>query len=169
MTINHTNELQCKYHLKILEAVICLSLCLLSHPFKLLLLFCLSTELSHFWLSVLHMALYKMLFLDFWFRPRNAQNLLPKICIKSPINQLLWQIDRRCLGLLGGFRGWPIQWNHAKCCGADTCCHGNEIWARRRDPVAYRLVSTAFQYLWWFSQLLSDPGQFLANNLSTLR
>jgi len=23
----------------------------------------------------------------------------------------------------------PIQWNHAKCCGADPCCHGNEIWA----------------------------------------
>jgi len=25
--------------------------------------------------------------------------------------------DLRCLGLLGGFRGWPIQWNHTKCCG----------------------------------------------------
>jgi len=23
---------------------------------------------------------------------------------------------------------------------ADPCCHGNEIWARRGDPVAYRLV-----------------------------
>jgi len=23
---------------------------------------------------------------------------------------------------------------------ADRCCHGNEIWARRGDPVAYRLV-----------------------------
>jgi len=23
----------------------------------------------------------------------------------------------------------------------DPCCHGNEIWARRGDPVAYRLVS----------------------------
>jgi len=29
---------------------------------------------------------------------------------------------RRCLGLPRGFRGWPIQWNHAKCCGADHCC-----------------------------------------------
>ena len=44
------------------------------------------------------------------------------------------------LKLPGGFRGWPIQWNHAKCCGADPCCHGNEILARRRDLVAYRLV-----------------------------
>jgi len=39
----------------------------------------------------------------------------------------------------GGFRGWAIEWNHAEC-GADPCCHGNEIWARCGDPVAYRLV-----------------------------
>jgi len=38
------------------------------------------------------------------------------------------------------FWGWPIQWNRAKCCGADPCCHGNEICAKRRDPVAYRLL-----------------------------
>jgi len=75
--------------------------------------------------------LYKTLFFYFWFRPSNAQNLLPKICTKSPITRLVWQIDRRCLGLSGGFRRWPIQWNHAKCCGADPRCHGNEIWARR--------------------------------------
>ena len=25
-------------------------------------------------------------------------------------------------------------------CGADLCCYGNEIWARRGDPVAYRLA-----------------------------
>jgi len=88
-----------------------------------------------FWPSVLHVALYKTLFFDFWFRPPNAQNLLPKIA------QSVWQIDRRCLSLPGGFRGWPIQCNHAICCGADPCCHGNEIWTRRGDPVAYRLVS----------------------------
>ena len=80
-----------------------------------------------FWPSVLHMALYKTLFLDFWFWPPNAQNLLPKICTKSPITRLVWQTDRSCLHLLGGFRGWPIQWNHAKCCGADPCCHGNAM------------------------------------------
>jgi len=28
-----------------------------------------------------------------------------------------------------GFSGWPIQWNHATCCGDDPCCHGNEILA----------------------------------------
>jgi len=46
---------------------------------------------------------YKTVFFDFWFRPTKVQNLLPKICIKSPISRLVWQIDRRCLGLLGGF------------------------------------------------------------------
>ena len=62
------------------------------------------------------MALYKtVFFLDFWFRPPNAQNLLPKICTKLPITRLVWQIDRRCLP--GGFQGWLIQWNHVKCCG----------------------------------------------------
>ena len=96
---------------------------------------------ANFWPSFLHVALYKTLFLDFWFRPHNAQNLLPKIWTKLPISRLVWQIDWRCLGLLGGFRRWPIQRNHAKCCGTDPCCHGNEIWARRRGPVAYRLVS----------------------------
>jgi len=84
-------------------------------------------------------ALYKTLFLDFWLRPRPyAQNLIPKICTKTPISRLVWHIDRRCLGLLGGFWGWPIQWNYAKCCAADPYCHGNEIWARRGDLVAYR-------------------------------
>jgi len=83
----------------------------------------------------------KRCYFDFWFRPPNAQNLLPKICTRSPISRLVWQIDWRCLRLLGGFRGCPIQWIHAKCCGADPCCHGNNIWIRCGDLVAYRLVS----------------------------
>ena len=45
------------------------------------------------------------------------------------------------MGLPGGFWGWSIQWNHAKCCGANPCCRDNEIWARRGDPATYRLVS----------------------------
>jgi len=57
-----------------------------------------------FWRSVLQVALYKALFLDFWFRPPNAQSLLSKICTKSPISRFVWQIDRICLSLLGGFR-----------------------------------------------------------------
>jgi len=34
------------------------------------------------------------------------------------------------LHLPGGFRRWPNQCNHTKCCGVDPCCHGNEIWAK---------------------------------------
>jgi len=35
------------------------------------------------WLSVLHDKNYKTLFFDFWFRPPNVENLIPKICTKS--------------------------------------------------------------------------------------
>jgi len=96
----------------------------------------------------------------FLFRPPDAHNLLPKICTKSPISRLVWQIDRRCLGLLGGFRGWPIQWNHAKCCWANPCCHGNEICARCRDLVAYRLVITYVSVI---------PSAILGLNISETR
>jgi len=61
-----------------------------------------------FWPSVQHVALYKMLFLDFWFRPPNAQNLLPKICTKSPVSRLVWQIDRRCMAPLWRHNLAPI-------------------------------------------------------------
>jgi len=57
---------------------------------------------SILWLSVLHVALYETLFFDFWFRSPDAQNLLPKICTKSPITWLVWQIDRTCLGRFNG-------------------------------------------------------------------
>jgi len=61
---------------------------------------------------------------DFWFRPPNAQNLLPKICTKLPITRLVWQIDRRCLHLPGGFRGWLIQWNHVNVVGPTLAAFG---------------------------------------------
>jgi len=80
-----------------------------------------------FWPSVLHVALYKTCFLQFLIWARIPKIDSQKFGTKSPISRLVWQIDRRCLGLLGGFRGWPIQRNHRKCCGADPCCHGNEI------------------------------------------
>jgi len=63
-----------------------------------------------------------------------------KFGLKSPITRLVWHIDRRCLHLPRGFQGWPIQWNHAKCFGADPCCHGNDILATCADLVAYRFV-----------------------------
>jgi len=50
------------------------------------------------------------LFFDFWFRPPNAQNLLPKMCTKSSISRLVWQIDLICLGLPWVFGdGWTMQ------------------------------------------------------------
>jgi len=73
---------------------------------------------------------YKTLFFDFWFRPLTPEIYSPKVGLKSPISRLVRQIHCRCLHLPGGFRVWPIQWNEAKCCGADPRCQGNEIWAR---------------------------------------
>jgi len=98
-----------------------------------------------FWAVISSWPPLQNVVLTIWFKPPNAQNLLPQMCIKSPISRLPWQIERRRLGIPGGFRGWPIQWNHAKCCGADPCCHGNEICARRGDQVAYQLVLLILQ------------------------
>jgi len=128
---------------------LCLSVCLSQKNFKLFLLFCFSMESSHFdghraifWPSVLHDPLYKTFFFDFWFRP-----LTPKIYSPDKIayNSTCMADRPEMFGLNRGFSGWPMQWNHAKCCGADPCCHGNEIWARRGDLVAYRLVLSVCQ------------------------
>ena len=54
--------------------------------------------------SVHHDPLYKTLFFDFWFRPPNAQNLLPKICTKSPMSACM--ADRpEMFGPTRGFSG----------------------------------------------------------------
>jgi len=98
-----------------------LSVCL-SHSFKLLLLFCFSMESSHFLAAILHVALYETLFVDFWFRPPNTQNLLPKIYTKSPLTWLVWQIDWRCLRLTG-FSGM-----------ADSVEPCNMLWGRPLLP-----------------------------------
>jgi len=70
-----------------------------------------------FWPSVLHAALYKTISSIFDLGPLTPQIYSPKFGTKSHISRLVWQIDQRCLGLLRGFRGSPIQWNHRKCCG----------------------------------------------------
>jgi len=94
------------YYFFVVDSVclyVCLSVCLSLCSFKLLILFCFSMESSHFLAISSPWPLYKTLFFDIWFRPPNAQNLLPQISTKSPISRH-WQIDRRCVGLLGGFR-----------------------------------------------------------------
>ena len=72
----------------------------------------------------------------------NAQNLLPKISTNSSISWLAWQTDRpEMFGPTRGFSGMADSMEPCKMLWAHHCCHGNEIWARRGDPVAYRLVS----------------------------
>ena len=88
---------------------------------------------SHFWHVISPCGTLQNVFDS---GPLTPKIYSPKFGTKSHITQLVWQIDRRCLGLLGGFRGSPIQWNHRKCCGADPCCHSNEIWAK----IAYNLA-----------------------------
>ena len=80
--------------------------------FKLL-LFVSRLNRTFFWPSFLHEPLYKTSSI-FDLCPLTLKIYSPKFAKKSPICQLVWQIDRRCLGLPGGFRGWPIKWNHAK-------------------------------------------------------
>ena len=58
-----------------------------------------------FWPSVLHVALYKTFSSIFDLGPLNPKIYSPKFGTKSPISRLVWQIDRKCLGLVGGFRG----------------------------------------------------------------
>jgi len=106
----------------------------LSQNFKLLLLFLFLDGIEPFLAVSSSWPLYKTLFLHFWFRTLTPKIYSPKFANKSHCTRLVRQIEWRCLGLTGGFWGWPIQWNHAKCCGTDLCCHGNEIWARRGDP-----------------------------------
>jgi len=81
-------------------------------------------------------------------RCSNANNLLPKICncTKSPISRLVWQIDWRCLSLPGGFRGWPIQWNHAKCCGVTLVATATKfgLGADNQWPTGLSLVVAHF-------------------------
>jgi len=85
---------------------------------------------------------------------------------KSHMNPLVWQIDRRCLHLPGGFRGWPIQWNHAKYCVADPCCHGNDVWLRCGDLVAYRLVISWVFVTVVFGWLISASWSFSCHGMA---
>ena len=80
--------------------------------------------------------------LSCWFRPPNAQNLLPKICTKSPVSRLVWQID----WAYRGFSGMADSMEPCKMLWADPCCHSNEIWAGRGDPVTYQHIIIIIYY-----------------------
>jgi len=110
-----------------------------------------------FWPSVLHVALYKMLFLDFWFRPPNTQNLLPKIaCDNATLpRRHTWSCTRQfssCLEKVGNRLNFV----------ADHCCHGNEIWPSRGDLNAYWLVAVFiivnYHFHWEILQSITFVG-----------
>ena len=125
------------YYCQQLTLIVCLSLCLsVCHKTLNCFFFFVSRwNPAIFWQSFLHDPLYKTLFFDFWFAPPNAQNLLPKICTKSPESACM--ADRP--DMFGPTRGFWGMANSMEPCKM-LWGHGNEIWARRGDPVAYQLV-----------------------------
>ena len=137
---------------------VCPSVCLSWTNFKLILLFCFSMESNHFWPSVLHDTLYKTLFFDFWCRPPNAQNLMHKICTctKSPISGLVWQIDRRCLVLLGGFRDGRFNGTMQNVVGPTLVAMATKFWAN----LAYICTKSPISRLVWLTDrtCLGLPG-----------
>jgi len=77
--------------------------------------------------------LYKTLFLDFWFRPITPKSYSPKLLATTPLRRHPRSRTRQfssCLEKVGN----PLNFR------TDSCCHGNEIWPRRGDLDAYRLV-----------------------------
>ena len=56
---------------------LCLFVC--HTPSSCFFFICFSMESDHFWSSVLHVALYKTLFLDFWFRSLTLKIYSPKL------------------------------------------------------------------------------------------
>ena len=122
----------------------------LSRPFKYLLLFLFLAGIEPFWPSFLHVALYKTLFFDFWFKPPTPKIYSPQICTKLPISRLVWQIDRRSemFGTTRGFSGmadsmepckmlWgrpllPWQRNLSYRCGDPVVVPGTAVVSRHR-------------------------------------
>ena len=137
---------------------VCLSVCLSVTLLQIASSFFVSRwNRAIFWPSFLHVPLYKTFFFHFSFRPPNAQNLLPKICTKSPVSRLVWQIDRRCLGLPGGFRGCPIQWNHAKCCGPTLVAMATKfgLGAQIQSLTGFTIIVSLSFMLWLWVPLVS--------------
>jgi len=106
--------------------------------------FCFSMEPSHFLAVSFPCGTTKRCFSIFDLGPLTPKIYSAKFGTKSLINRLVWQIDRRYLGLLGGLRGWPIQRNHAKCCGLTLLAMATKFWQiwaifAKKSPVS-RLV-----------------------------
>jgi len=81
-------------------------------------------------MSFLRVVLYKTLFSIFDLGPLTPKIDSPKFWHKINYNSVRTADRTEMFAPTTGFRGWPIQWNHTKCCGVDPCCYGNEIWAK---------------------------------------
>ena len=95
-----------------------------------------------FWPSVLHVALYKTLFFDFWFRPPYPK-FNPKICTKIAYNSTCMTDKPQMFAPTRGFWVWLIQFH-----GTMQNVVGRPLllWQRNfgyaRSLIAYRLVIT---------------------------
>ena len=102
-------------------------------------------ESSNFLPSVLHDPSTKRCSSIFDLGPLTPKIYSPKFGTKSPISRLVRMADRpETFGSTRGFSGMADSMEPCKMLWADPCCHGNEIWARRGDPVAYRLVVNVY-------------------------
>jgi len=116
-----------------------------------------------------------MLFFGFDLGPLTPKMYSPNICTKSSISRLVWQIDRRCLGLPGGFREWPIQGTMQNVVGptlvamATTIGLGAEIQTPTGlssiqslcGQLLWAIISTCVA--WWCSGQSSTLGRYALN------
>jgi len=121
---------------------VCLSVC--HTPSSCFFFFCFSMESSHFLAASSPCGTLQNVVIRFLISPQRTkftpQNL-HKIAYQSAC-----MADRpEMFEPTRGFSGMADSWNHVKCCGADTCCHGNEIWARRgvQSPTGFFLFLTS--------------------------
>jgi len=112
-----------------------------SHPFTLLLLFVSRWNQAIFGRQFSMTPSTKRFSSIFDLGPQTPKIYSPKFAQNRQYGQLVWKIDRM-FGPTSGFSGMEpriMLWGR-------PCCHSNEIWAKRGDPVAYRLVIFHYQH-----------------------
>jgi len=70
------------------------------------------------------------------------------------------------LRLIGGFRGWPIQWNHVQCCGPTPVAMATtfgQIWAIfRQNRPSVVLYARHTRYVWAYQRRRPAGPTFVA-------
>ena len=102
-----------------------------------------------FWPSVLHVAVFwhstKLFSSIFDLGPLMPKIYSPKLFLHKIAYKSACMADTpQMFGPTRGFSGMADSMEPCKILWADPCCHGSEIWARRGNPVAYRLVCFLF-------------------------